>query len=125
MLLFLFFFFFQAEDGIRDGTVTGVQTCAFRSAARLRTHPVSYLALARPGSRVPASTSLVRARAAPPFAAGTLPPQPCRLDLRRRYRNSSARSESRKSLPRLAHRFRSHTFRRPSRRQVPPRRRRL
>src|SRR5438309_208842 len=25
---FLFFFFFQAEDGIRDGTVTGVQTCA-------------------------------------------------------------------------------------------------
>src|SRR2546430_3309243 len=28
-LLFLcFFFFFQAEDGIRDLTVTGVQTCA-------------------------------------------------------------------------------------------------
>src|SRR6266542_1148967 len=27
MLLF-FFFFFQAEDGIRDATVTGVQTCA-------------------------------------------------------------------------------------------------
>src|SRR5689334_24030056 len=26
--LFFFFFFFQAEDGIRDGTVTGVQTCA-------------------------------------------------------------------------------------------------
>src|SRR5689334_23887400 len=25
---FIFFFFFQAEDGIRDGTVTGVQTCA-------------------------------------------------------------------------------------------------
>src|SRR5689334_23756079 len=25
---FVFFFFFQAEDGIRDGTVTGVQTCA-------------------------------------------------------------------------------------------------
>src|SRR5438309_1515507 len=25
---FLLFFFFQAEDGIRDGTVTGVQTCA-------------------------------------------------------------------------------------------------
>src|SRR5438309_9000479 len=24
----LLFFFFQAEDGIRDGTVTGVQTCA-------------------------------------------------------------------------------------------------
>src|SRR5690348_18509924 len=24
----LYFFFFQAEDGIRDGRVTGVQTCA-------------------------------------------------------------------------------------------------
>src|SRR6266481_8837343 len=24
----LCYFFFQAEDGIRDGTVTGVQTCA-------------------------------------------------------------------------------------------------
>src|SRR4051794_24999348 len=28
MCLFVFFFFFQAEDGIRDGRVTGVQTCA-------------------------------------------------------------------------------------------------
>src|SRR5260363_88007 len=26
--LILFFFFFQAEDGIRDDLVTGVQTCA-------------------------------------------------------------------------------------------------
>ena len=25
---FIFFFFFQAEDGIRDWSVTGVQTCA-------------------------------------------------------------------------------------------------
>ena len=25
---FIFFFFFQAEDGIRDHCVTGVQTCA-------------------------------------------------------------------------------------------------
>src|SRR5689334_23968592 len=35
---FFYFFFFQAEDGIRDGTVTGVQTCAlpifWRRAAR-------------------------------------------------------------------------------------------
>src|SRR5207248_4351781 len=29
--LFFFFFFFQAEDGIRDRTVTGVQTWLFRS----------------------------------------------------------------------------------------------
>src|SRR2546430_5714861 len=27
-IVFSFFFFFQAEDGIRDLTVTGVQTCA-------------------------------------------------------------------------------------------------
>ena len=27
-LCFFFFFFFQAEDGIRDWSVTGVQTCA-------------------------------------------------------------------------------------------------
>src|SRR5438270_88411 len=27
-VFFVFFFFFQAEDGIRDLTVTGVQTCA-------------------------------------------------------------------------------------------------
>src|SRR2546425_11928963 len=26
--MYLFFFFFQAEDGIRDKLVTGVQTCA-------------------------------------------------------------------------------------------------
>src|SRR2546430_6740798 len=26
--MYLYFFFFQAEDGIRDLTVTGVQTCA-------------------------------------------------------------------------------------------------
>src|SRR2546430_3689516 len=29
----LFFFFFQAEDGIRDLTVTGVQTCALPISA--------------------------------------------------------------------------------------------
>src|SRR5713226_8359910 len=28
MVYLVFFFFFQAEDGIRDGRVTGVQTCA-------------------------------------------------------------------------------------------------
>src|SRR2546430_6831888 len=28
VMLLLLFFFFQAEDGIRDLTVTGVQTCA-------------------------------------------------------------------------------------------------
>src|SRR5438876_10503517 len=28
MMYDVYFFFFQAEDGIRDGRVTGVQTCA-------------------------------------------------------------------------------------------------
>src|SRR2546427_11663743 len=33
--LYLFFFFFQAEDGIRDLTVTGVQTCALPISAMI------------------------------------------------------------------------------------------
>src|SRR5205085_12350225 len=32
--LFIFVFFFQAEDGIRDLTVTGVQTCALPICSR-------------------------------------------------------------------------------------------
>src|SRR5699024_11444367 len=31
LFFYLVVFFFQAEDGIRDRNVTGVQTCAFRS----------------------------------------------------------------------------------------------
>src|SRR5437867_11325082 len=43
LLIVFFFFFFQAEDGIRDRTVTGVQTCAlpilklWRSSKAIRT----------------------------------------------------------------------------------------
>src|SRR5206468_5416782 len=53
--VFLFLFFFQAEDGIRDLIVTGVQTCALpisqrkRKAARMTLGPklgVSFLLLA-------------------------------------------------------------------------------
>src|SRR5688572_33440073 len=33
-------FFFQAEDGIRDLTVTGVQTCALPISPRLRVGPL-------------------------------------------------------------------------------------
>src|SRR5436305_7106225 len=32
-----YFFFFQAEDGIRDADVTGVQTCALPISAQLHT----------------------------------------------------------------------------------------
>ena len=35
-VFFFFFFFFQAEDGIRDWSVTGVQTCALPIYARFR-----------------------------------------------------------------------------------------
>src|SRR5207237_5013193 len=34
VVLLVFFFFFQAEDGIRDSSVTGVQTCALPILAR-------------------------------------------------------------------------------------------
>src|SRR5437762_3860329 len=37
--MFLFFFFFQAEDGIRDTSVTGVQTCALPISRRGRSRP--------------------------------------------------------------------------------------
>src|SRR5690554_7291927 len=42
------FFFFQAEDGIRDADVTGVQTCALPIAIRMQTvlHPwVAFLVM--------------------------------------------------------------------------------
>src|SRR2546425_3619644 len=35
LILYVFFFFFQAEDGIRDKLVTGVQTCALPISVRL------------------------------------------------------------------------------------------
>src|SRR2546430_8637887 len=46
--MFVIFFFFQAEDGIRDLTVTGVQTCAL---------PISSSSRSRGGSRRRASAA--------------------------------------------------------------------
>src|SRR5437879_13647273 len=37
LYLLVFFFFFQAEDGIRDTSVTGVQTCALPISRRCPT----------------------------------------------------------------------------------------
>src|SRR5690348_17716974 len=66
----ILFFFFQAEDGIRDGRVTGVQTCALPICARLRGCP----ALRRDGRIAPAvrlvRRSDTRVRAPPRTAAG-------------------------------------------------------
>src|SRR5689334_17435318 len=42
-LLVVVFFFFQAEDGIRDGTVTGVQTCALPICQGRLAQPRGYL----------------------------------------------------------------------------------
>src|SRR5256885_1723282 len=42
----LFFFFFQAEDGIRDYKVTGVQTCALPISAASRARLVPRIAVA-------------------------------------------------------------------------------
>src|SRR2546427_12597634 len=39
MRMYSFFFFFQAEDGIRDLTVTGVQTCALPISGRPQPQP--------------------------------------------------------------------------------------
>src|SRR5712692_11579833 len=84
-ILYVFFFFFQAEDGIRDGTVTGVQTCALpisrtQAADRVR-RLAARLDLSRaggPGARLPPRSLLRGAggregagvrRAAPPRVA--------------------------------------------------------
>src|SRR2546421_2085362 len=45
---YIIFFFFQAEDGIRDLIVTGVQTCALPICGRLRPAPARHRSLPRP-----------------------------------------------------------------------------
>src|SRR5256886_11367100 len=68
----LLFFFFQAEDGIRNLTVTGVQTCALPISASLSDDPVpegpargSEDAAGRAGSAGPRLQGAPRRRAAP------------------------------------------------------------
>src|SRR5690348_18111078 len=68
--LVLFVFFFQAEDGIRDGRVTGVQTCALpisgavrRGGRRAADRPAVLLPWPRrPPSRRPARSRPARCR---------------------------------------------------------------
>src|SRR6266487_6218004 len=71
---FFDFFFFQAEDGIRDGRVTGVQTCAlpiskpsFASCRRSRIRRTIAVALAA----VVVSTCLRRSRRSPPWTCSS------------------------------------------------------
>src|SRR5256885_3405092 len=53
--LSIFFFFFQAEDGIRDYKVTGVQTCALPIWAHA---PVDSMRMSRVGSTTNSSLSI-------------------------------------------------------------------
>src|SRR5438270_7811235 len=77
--LFFFFFFFQAEDGIRDLTVTGVQTCALPISTAPSSH---WTGPAAPSAPVP------RARAAPSRSCPSPSPAP-------RARSGTARSSAR------------------------------
>src|SRR5437773_9193619 len=51
LIVCFFFFFFQAEDGIRDRDVTGVQTCALPISARCGARERCSRAPQRAGSR--------------------------------------------------------------------------
>src|SRR5256886_9257083 len=62
------FFFFQAEDGIRDLTVTGVQTCALPISRRSVEPRRRFARSARPSHRDAFGRS--RASAQPAFSAG-------------------------------------------------------
>src|SRR5688572_30922930 len=68
VVYFFFFFFFQAEDGIRDLTVTGVQTCAL---------PISRVPTARVGLREEDRAADFSAIG----SAGFLPPSAGSLDI--------------------------------------------
>src|SRR5438876_596749 len=99
MFCVFYFFFFQAEDGIRDGRVTGVQTCALpispqrgrdhrRDQVRLRPHPrgrgedAARGALAR--AVIPGDRAHDAARR--PHAAARIPGSRRRVHRRRRAR---------------------------------------
>src|SRR5688572_32216350 len=56
--MFFFFFFFQAEDGIRDLTVTGVQTCALPISASWSRPPPARRSRARLRSRRPRARTI-------------------------------------------------------------------
>src|SRR3712207_7096764 len=84
------YFFFQAEDGIRDIGVTGVQTCALPicGVAYLRPLPHERLVRARyPTLRVPAARSLPRQE---------LPDEPLAVDRHLRGPGPLPRSEERR-----------------------------
>src|SRR5437762_3870940 len=83
-------FFFQAEDGIRDTSVTGVQTCALPISSRVERERHSD----HHGDRDRRRAALLPRRPAP---GGRLPqPGPRQPLLRHRGRHCSDRSEERR-----------------------------
>src|SRR5580693_1066817 len=78
-----FFFFFQAEDGIRDGTVTGVQTCA------LPIWPARTPGLPRRAARGAGSATHRWWRSPGTWGEGEPPRWPCRVTSSTRVRRWS------------------------------------
>src|SRR5699024_11607018 len=73
---FLVLFFFQAEDGIRDRNVTGVQTCALPISASTTSRPPAGFDRAGPAGDCSAPRPALRPRsgtAAPSAQAGSWP----------------------------------------------------
>src|SRR5205823_6686576 len=89
-LMISLYFFFQAEDGIRDKLVTGVQTCAL---------PICFQPWAQPGA-ITTTTDTRTCFSAPAwgvrsyFAITATAPSP--MPARRRALPSSSRSEERR-----------------------------
>src|SRR2546427_9096915 len=81
-----FFFFFQAEDGIRDLTVTGVQTCALPICGREQdvTNPATGQVTGRVAlaSRADVDAAVAAAQAAFPKWADTPPLRRARVMFR-------------------------------------------
>src|SRR2546427_6771073 len=98
------FFFFQAEDGIRDLTVTGVQTCALPISWRgqpspLTAHyrplpPFPALSWCASSSAAPWTASTWSCRTASRSTTGNGPASPCRRATRSEEHTSELQSQS-------------------------------
>src|SRR5207249_9509901 len=89
MLSMFFFFFFQAEDGIRDRNVTGVQTLLFRS--RLVPDPLRPVAQHTYRCRVADAQPAGPASDARAEVLGRLDPPEQHAGVRRRQRSEERR----------------------------------
>src|SRR5207253_7374637 len=69
------FFFFQAEDGIRDGHVTGVQTCALPILSQRRSGSCREFVASRPQR---SRSTVVSRSPSPSTARGTSDPRSSR-----------------------------------------------